>query len=176
MPDPEETEVAAEGFGERRRRGIVDRVARGVETPGDLKEYALRVLAEERPGITAEDVNPAEDTLRILERLQGELPPDARLNAEVLNRYARLISTHLNDTVRAAAGSATETPVRNKLLGADPVVLYSGEFVHEVMDLRVHGAGMDFAFHRTYRSQAVAAGPLGANWDHAYDLQLRESS
>src|SRR4030095_12065201 len=34
--------------------------------------------------------------------------------------------------------------------------------------------GIDFVFRRTYRNQAVFFGPLGAKWDHDYNIRLRE--
>jgi RHS repeat-associated protein len=55
---------------------------------------------------------------------------------------------------------------------ADPIEHYRGEFVHEATDLVVRGAGMDFAFHRTYRHQTVGDSPVGARWDHGYNMAL----
>ena len=55
-------------------------------------------------------------------------------------------------------------------------MLFSGEFHHTEDDLVVRGAGIDFVFRRTYRNQVVYAGPLGANWDHLYNVHLREST
>ena len=57
--------------------------------------------------------------------------------------------------------------------GTDPVELYRGEFTHEATDMVVRGAGIDFAFHRTYRHQTVFDGPLGHRWDHGYNLFLQ---
>jgi RHS repeat-associated protein len=55
----------------------------------------------------------------------------------------------------------------------EPVDLATGQFVHSTADFVVAGAGINFAFIRTYRSGAYYLGPLGANWDHAYNLWLR---
>ena len=46
----------------------------------------------------------------------------------------------------------------------------------KLIDLEVSGAGMDFAFRRTYRSGAAYRGPLGTNWDHTYNLRLIEEN
>ena len=66
-------------------------------------------------------------------------------------------------TRRAAASS----------IAADPVTVYTGEFSHRATDLLVSGAGIDFAFGRTYRNQVTYSGPLGPKWDHDYNLWLR---
>ena len=58
---------------------------------------------------------------------------------------------------------------------ADPVVMWSGELVYETQDLRLRGAGVDFAFVRTYKHQAGYHGPLGHGWDHVYNAWLRVS-
>ncbi|MGH2634698.1 MAG: RHS repeat-associated core domain-containing protein [Actinomycetota bacterium] len=66
-------------------------------------------------------------------------------------------------------------PLENNLAeGGDPLVLFNGEFHHSEDDLVVRGAGIDFVFRRTYRNQVVYSGPLGANWDHIYNVHVRE--
>lgn len=67
-------------------------------------------------------------------------------------------------------GGPAQTPDSG---GTDPVELFSGEFTHEATDLVLRGAGIDFAFHRTYRHQTVYDGPLGHRWDHGYNLSLQ---
>ena len=63
-----------------------------------------------------------------------------------------------------------------KANAGEPVDLATGQFVHSVVDFVVSGAGIDFAFLRTYRSGAFYEGPLGANWDHAHNLWLRTNT
>jgi YD repeat-containing protein len=58
-------------------------------------------------------------------------------------------------------------------LGADPVMLFKGQFVHEVDDIHISGAGIDFFFKRTYKNQVVFNGPLGYNWMHNFHIWLR---
>ena len=58
---------------------------------------------------------------------------------------------------------------------SDPIEMFRGEFVQEATDLVIAGAGMDFAFRRFYRNQAVYFGPLGANWDFSYNLHIRQT-
>jgi RHS repeat-associated protein len=69
-----------------------------------------------------------------------------------------------------------KSPVNNLSSKADPVILYTGEFERKVLDFVVRGAGIDFEFQRTYRSSAAYFGPLGINWDHSYNLWLREEN
>jgi YD repeat-containing protein len=54
------------------------------------------------------------------------------------------------------------------------VDLGTGQFSHEATDLVVRGAGIDFVLRRSYRQQAAYFGPLGAGWDHPYNLWLRQ--
>src|SRR5690349_10470867 len=58
-------------------------------------------------------------------------------------------------------------------IGADPIMMFNGQFIQEATDLEINGAGIDFSFRRTYKNQANFDGPLGARWDHAYNLRLR---
>lgn len=53
--------------------------------------------------------------------------------------------------------------------GADPIVLYSGEFRLITTDLAVKSRGFDFEFRRIYRNQWERESPLGYNWTHNYD-------
>jgi YD repeat-containing protein len=61
----------------------------------------------------------------------------------------------------------------NPKQGDGQVTLFSGQFVHSDIDLMIKGKGLDFEFRRTYKSQVTYSGPLGANWDHSYNLWLR---
>jgi len=62
-------------------------------------------------------------------------------------------------------------PVVHK--SADPVMSFNGEFVYEARDLTLNGAGIEFAFTRTYKNQQRFPGPLGFNWNHSYNQSLR---
>ncbi len=57
--------------------------------------------------------------------------------------------------------------------GADPVMMFNGQFIHEVEDIRINGAGIDFVFKRTYKNQVPFNGPLGFNWIHNLHIWLR---
>ncbi|MFE9690622.1 RHS repeat-associated core domain-containing protein [Micromonospora sp. NPDC005806] len=80
------------------------------------------------------------------------------------------------DAFAAQVGIAGTDPATGQVQrAADPIEMFSGQFVHEADDLVVKGAGMDFRFHRVYRSQVAYLGPLGPCWDHAYNLWIRET-
>lgn len=59
----------------------------------------------------------------------------------------------------------------------DPVYLFSGEFYHEVEDLRIPGRGFDFVWSRKYRSRAGEQTgnqfSIGQYWFHSYGMRLR---
>jgi RHS repeat-associated protein len=78
-------------------------------------------------------------------------------------------------TAHAILVTEGESAVQRPLIGADPVVLFNGQFSYSVDDLRVRGAGIDFVFVRTYKNQAVYRSSLGHKWDHSYNLWLRVS-
>ncbi len=70
-----------------------------------------------------------------------------------------------------------QDPANNASGGSGDVVpgtlLHSGEFTHGAVDLSVRGRGIDVAFARSYRNQAIGAGPLGPGWEMGYRLRLR---
>jgi RHS repeat-associated protein len=70
---------------------------------------------------------------------------------------------------------AAENASQNVAKGADPVNLANGELVYSATDLRLDGAGIGFAFVRTYSQLPFYNGPLGFNWDHSFNLWLRMS-
>ena len=70
----------------------------------------------------------------------------------------------------------TEGSEENKEPKSDPVMMFNGQYLHTAQDLLIKGAGMDFVFSRTYKNQAFHKGPLGFNWDHNYNLWLREEN
>jgi RHS repeat-associated protein len=54
----------------------------------------------------------------------------------------------------------------------DPVHLFSGELYQEVTDLRIPGRGMDFIWHRNYRSRFGPNTEQGNGWDYNYNLRI----
>src|SRR5262245_799514 len=110
-----------------------------------------------------------------LDRLDLQMQAETWAN-EVLDSIADPLQKHglvvAPDTVskdlnayitRLLGGKAIANGIpahRHQSRSADPVVLHRGEFEREVTDLEVAGAGIDFAFIRTYRSAAAYLGPL----------------
>lgn len=71
----------------------------------------------------------------------------------------------------AASGGAVVDTAR----AADPVLPFSGQLLVEATDLELDGIGLDFALRRTYLHGTRYHGPLGPQWDHSYNLWLREA-
>lgn len=61
--------------------------------------------------------------------------------------------------------------------GADPVVLSSGNYISEHVDLRLAGKGFPFEFKRFYNSKfsEQSGRPLGFGWTHSYNEFLRDT-
>jgi RHS repeat-associated protein len=59
---------------------------------------------------------------------------------------------------------------------SDPVALFTGQFTIDSTDVEIGSVGFDLAFTRCYRSGTTFYGPLGFNWDHNYNVHLRELS
>jgi RHS repeat-associated protein len=58
--------------------------------------------------------------------------------------------------------------------GGDPVDLFTGEFYLEKIDFELPSVGFPFVLIRTYRSGTPYFGPWGYNWDHNYNIYIRE--
>ncbi|MFC6083000.1 RHS repeat-associated core domain-containing protein [Sphaerisporangium aureirubrum] len=63
---------------------------------------------------------------------------------------------------------------QNQIQVRDPVELFSGEFVVTVADVEIASRGFPLRLVRHYRSGPVWFGPWGYNWDHNYNVYLRE--
>jgi YD repeat-containing protein len=57
---------------------------------------------------------------------------------------------------------------------SDPVEIFSGEFTTTVADVDIVSRGFNLRLVRHYRSGPVHFGPWGYNWDHNYNVYLRE--
>ncbi len=58
--------------------------------------------------------------------------------------------------------------------GGEPVDLFSGAFVIEAADIQVPTPFLPIALTRRYRSGKPYFGPFGFNWDHSWNVYLRE--
>lgn len=102
---------------------------------------------------------------------------------QIINRYydslvpQELTTSQTGGKLRIYAqsgtGKDTTPPVVGVAQAADPVNLFNGSFAYAVTDCTINGAGLDFAFTRTYAQAAFYSGPLGINWDHSANLWLR---
>src|ERR671930_152932 len=90
----------------------------------------------------------------------------------------RLTAATVNQIVamRAKKENPSGDPTQKRIMrGADPVMMFNGQFAHDAQDLVIDGAGIRFEFIRNYRNQSAYGGPLGFNWDYNYNLWLRVS-
>jgi RHS repeat-associated protein len=123
-------------------------------------------LLESDPNATLEDLKASQQ--EVAQELRDYLGSD---NGAAIDGY--LDQYLANVGVPYSTAQATpERPAHSQLSAGEPVNLATGQFVHSVTDFVVAGAGIDFEFVRTYKSGTFYQGPLGPNWDHAYNLWL----
>ncbi len=79
----------------------------------------------------------------------------------------------LNDSAAVFSASGETSKEDRADVGADPVMLFKGQFIHQVEDIQINGAGINFVFSRTYKNQIIFNGPLGYNWTHNFHVRLR---
>ncbi|MFX0211867.1 MAG: DUF6531 domain-containing protein [Candidatus Hodarchaeota archaeon] len=106
----------------------------------------------------------------------GEENVYGRLNSIYRDEFIRNQYSEFEDLIKTFRDVSVEpNKGKNATRKTDSsVTLFSGQFVHKSKDLALKGVGLHFNFVRTYKSQAIYSGPLGANWDHSYNLYLRE--
>jgi RHS repeat-associated protein len=155
---------------EARRQEVVRSYAQSGASPETLiavRAY-VTVLTQTYP----------EDVGELVDGRERRVFQTALLEGLELGASDPLIDTAIGselDAFAAQVGIASADPSQLQIHGtADPVEMFSGQFVHEVDDLLVRGAGLDFVFRRTYRNQVRYSGPLGSNWDHSFNLWIRE--
>lgn len=66
----------------------------------------------------------------------------------------------------------TNTPLQR----VDPVDVFTGQYMLTVTDVQIPSRGFPIQLTRLYRSGPVYFGPWGYNWDHNYNVYLRELS
>jgi hypothetical protein len=98
----------------------------------------------------------------------------ADLESTLGSQYAEVISDELD------AFAANQVQFDLALItvttdsAADPVNHATGQFVHSVTDFSVSGAGIDFAFIRTYKSGSLYEGPLGSSWEKKNNRRTKQ--
>jgi len=125
--------------------------------------YITAIGGAEAVGTSSED---EEARVEELAALTGRTSADSKANFR--NTIEAMLQKH--DGVLSNDGQTSQH------IKADPILLFNGQYLHTADDIRLNGAGIDFVFRRTYRSQTVYSGPLGASWDHNFNLYARESA
>jgi len=95
----------------------------------------------------------------------GDVKPSIR--ADLIDREENFAF----EGVPAGELEKPNSPANNPSIYSN-VLLHSGEFVFNEIDLHIPGRGFDFVFARTYRSQSIYSGALGWGWDHNYNKRL----
>jgi len=104
------------------------------------------------------------DPENFLEDLLSQSP--SRMSREAIVRNEALPHAPHHDHSRPQAAAQEQQ--------ADPVLLFSGQYELVQEDVRVADASIEIVLERLYRSGAVYFGPWGYNWDHNYNVYLRE--
>jgi len=105
--------------------------------------------------------------------LVGNIRSELGLASNAQPSVTDIITDHVRHLVLGRAQASEDTARWAVHHAANQVTMYSGQFVYNAEDIFIDGAGMNFLFHRTYKSQGFYSGPLGVNWDHSYNLWLR---
>jgi len=85
----------------------------------------------------------------------------------------KIVKEQLESLSQSKENPSSDSPQENVSIDADPVIMFNGQFIHEVDDIRINGAGIGFFFKRTYKNQVPFNGPLGFNWTHNFHIWLR---
>lgn len=107
------------------------------------------------------------------EQLTHTIRADLGLSLGSTPGATSVIPEHVADLVAGRAQATDDTSRHAVHHSASQVTMSSGQFVHERTHVYLDGAGMNLAFHCTYKNQGFSNGPLGVNWDHSYNLGLR---
>lgn len=106
----------------------------------------------------------------------GDSAVEARVN-KIIEDYVAAVQADpallAAETYALNRTQTTDSSGPNVAQAADPVNLFDGDFVYSATDFQIDGAGIDFVFTRSYSQLCSYRGPLGVNWDHAYNLWLR---
>jgi RHS repeat-associated protein len=153
------------------------------------KQFGDLVNLSKTPGVTDEQMQDAYDRYLSAKYAAEGVNPGAEQVASDLQ--ALIKETHLaSKYVTVVVGSldlreaafdsgkmvgslpSNDTTQKNVDKGGEPIELFTGQFVFNSTDIVIAGAGINFAFCRVYKNQVAYRGPLGANWDHGYNLWI----
>ncbi|WP_340818400.1 RHS repeat-associated core domain-containing protein [Methanolobus sp. WCC4] len=110
------------------------------------------------------------------EILAGRNPFDPSADSRSIGGLERPSSA----PIQLSGGTSTSDrrgsqPPGDSSSGGDPVLLALGDLILSEIDLEIPGVGLDIQFSRTYRHRIDYDGPMGKQWDHSYNLWLREA-
>lgn len=182
MPGPENTNPATSPDRDAQSRPKVlpsmtdDEIREAIKLRYLLRMEDLQAEFLSFPDFDRNSLDSFKDLLRASTRvLDDEFRPRLEaLREDVINEIAPSCFPNPDNELHFAISNRfevdpTQTNVKE---GEDPVDLFSGNFVYAATDFQINGAGLDFIFVRTYSQLASYPGPLGHNWDHAYNLWL----
>jgi RHS repeat-associated protein len=98
--------------------------------------------------------------------------------AQVPGGVAPIISgqpVQLNPTGQSTTGPAQSSTSYQQQL-AEPISTGNGNYYYEHTDLAIPGRGPALVFRRSYNSLDNYVGPLGANWNHSFNITLAQTS
>ena len=74
------------------------------------------------------------------------------------------------------AGSGAPSNNSTSGYSQEPINTGNGNYFYQHADFAIPGRGIPLTFERSYNSIDNFAGPLGANWNHAYDVLLGQTA
>ncbi|MCD4842424.1 MAG: DUF6531 domain-containing protein [Methanosarcinales archaeon] len=110
----------------------------------------------------------------VVNEIVGNIRSELGLGLSDQPGVTKVISDQVKKLVLGHAQASEDTARWAVHHAANQVTMYSGQFVYDAEDIFIDGAGMDFLFQRTYKSQGYYNGPLGINWDYNYNLRLHK--
>ena len=124
--------------------------------------------------VVANPVEARNKSFSVVREIVGNIRSELGLRVSDQPGIKKVISDQLKNLISGRAQATEDTARWAVHHAANRVTMYSGQFVYDAEDIFINGAGIDFRFQRTYKSQGYFNGPLGINWDHNYNLWLRE--
>src|SRR6185503_4965489 len=112
--------------------------------------------------------------------IAGERRDEASAAGTAPSDLDAAVEETLDEVLKNAAPKGARHPVfsasRKDVLdtAADPILLFSGQYALDVTDVEIASVGFPLRLTRVYRSGATYYGPWGYNWDHNYNVSLRE--
>ncbi len=171
MPEPDESAPASTPY-----RGGTSNHGQTSASEAKMKRWSQRELEVYWRSVVNDHIN-AEKSVVPYASPTGDKAFEKRVN-QIMREHLQLLLDnpellHVVDYTHQSREPITGSSAKNVAQGADPINLFNGEFVYSNIDFQINGAGLDFRFVRTYSQLSRYRGPLGACWDHCYNLWIR---